>query len=46
MLGITDLDGLKDSGLTIVDSADLDRDDAMKVIAEHTRFGRGGAAIE
>ena len=46
MLGITDLDGLQDSGLTIVDSADLDRDDAMKVIAEHTRFGRGGAAIE
>jgi hypothetical protein len=46
MLGITDLDGLRDTGLTIVDSAGLDHDGAMKVIAEHTRFGRGGSAIE
>ena len=30
---------------TIFDSADLDRDAAMSIIAEHTRFGRGTSSI-
>ena len=43
MLGITTVDGLKGQGLTVVPTSDYDHDAAMRVIAEHTRFGRGGA---
>lgn len=46
MLGITDMDGLRDGGTSIIDSASLSRDDAMKILAEHTRFGRGSSRIE
>ena len=43
MLGITTVAQLKTQGFEVVDSGSLDRESAMKVIAEHTRFGRGGA---
>ncbi|MBT1172865.1 hypothetical protein JS528_05755 [Bifidobacterium sp. MA2] len=43
MLGITTVAQLKTQGFEVVDSAGLDHDAAMKVIAEHTKFGRGGA---
>ena len=46
LLGITDMKVLVDSGAKVVDSADLSRDEAMEILAEHTRFGRGGGAIE
>lgn len=46
LLGITDMKTLIDSGVKVVDSADLSRDEAMEILAEHTRFGRGGGAIE
>ncbi len=46
LLGITDMKALVDSGAKVVDSADLSRDEAMEILAEHTRFGRGGGAIE
>lgn len=46
MLGITDMDGLRGAGQTVIDSASLSRDDAMKILAEHTRFGRGSSRIE
>ena len=46
MLGIDDLEGLRKNGLNIVDSASIDHDEAMKIIAEHTRFGRGGSSID
>lgn len=46
MLGITDMDGLRGTGQTVIDSASLSRDDAMKILAEHTRFGRGSSRIE
>ena len=44
--GITDVQGVRDSGVETVDSASLTRDDAMKILAEHTRFGRGSSSIE
>ncbi len=46
LLGITDMKALVDSGVNVVDSADLSRDEAMEILAEHTRFGRGGGAVE
>lgn len=46
MLGISSVDALRESGLTIVSSADLDHDRSMAIIAQHTRFGRGASHIE
>ena len=43
MLGMSSVDTLKSQGLTVVPTSAYDRETAMKVIAEHTRFGRGGA---
>ena len=45
MLGITDMNALEQADMTIFDSADLDRDATMSIIAEHTRFGRGTSSI-
>ncbi|KAB7790475.1 hypothetical protein [Bifidobacterium leontopitheci] len=45
MLGITDEDGIIAQGMTVSRSADLDHDQAMAVIAKHTRFGRGSSHI-
>jgi hypothetical protein len=41
MIGSTDLAGLKTSGLTIVDSGEMTRGEALKVIASHTKFRPG-----
>jgi hypothetical protein len=41
MIGSTDLDGLKANGLTIVDSGKMNRGEALKVIAAHTKFRPG-----
>lgn len=46
LLGITDEDGLIGTGMKVEQSADLDYDQAMAVIAEHTKFGRGSSRIE
>ena len=46
MLGITDMEGVRAFGTEIVDSASLSRDDAMRILAEHTKFGRGSSRIE
>ena len=46
LLGITDEDGLIGTGMKVEQSADLDHDQAMAVIAEHTKFGRGSSRIE
>ena len=46
LLGITDEDGLIGTGMKVEQSADLDQDQAMAVIAEHTKFGRGSSRIE
>lgn len=46
MLGITTMDGLADQGTASIASSSLDHDQAMQVIAEHTRFGRGGSSIQ
>ncbi|WP_236023824.1 hypothetical protein [Bifidobacterium miconis] len=43
MLGIGGLDSLKAQGATIVASSSMTHDQAMQVLAEHTRFGRGGS---
>lgn len=43
MLGITTVAQLKSKGFEVVDSGSMDHDQAMKVIADHTRMGRGGA---
>ena len=40
-----DFAALEQADMTIFDSADLDRDAAMSIIAEHTRFGRGTSSI-
>ncbi|MCI1649622.1 hypothetical protein [Bifidobacterium tibiigranuli] len=45
MLGIATLADLRKQGLHIIDSASLDHDAAMSIIAEHTRFGRGASHI-
>lgn len=45
MLGIATLADLRKQGLHIIDSASLDHDAAMAIIAEHTRFGRGTSHI-
>lgn len=44
MLGISDEAALQAEGFDIIRSADLDHDQAMAIIAEFTRFGRGGAS--
>ena len=46
LLGITDEDGLIGTGMKVEQSADLDHDQAMAVIAEHPKFGRGSSRIE
>lgn len=46
LLGITDEDGLIGTGMKVEQSADLDHDQAMAVITEHTKFGRGSSRIE
>lgn len=46
LLGITDEDGLIGTGMKVEQSADLDHDQAMAVIAEHAKFGRGSSRIE
>ena len=46
LLGITDEDGLIGTGMKVEQSADLDHDQAMAVIAEYTKFGRGSSRIE
>ena len=46
LLGITDEDGLIGTGMKVEQSADLDHDQAMVEIAEHTKFGRGSSRIE
>ena len=46
LLGITDEDGLIGTGMKVEQSADLDHDQAMAVIAEHKKFGRGSSRIE
>lgn len=46
MLGISTLDDLRKQGITTVASSDYDHDGAMKVLAEHTRFGRGESSIQ
>lgn len=43
MLGITTVAQLKTQGFEVVDSASMDHERAMQVIAEHTRMGRGGS---
>ena len=42
MLGIVTLNQLKTQGFEVVDSAGLDHDQAMQILANHTRRGRGG----
>ncbi|WP_289068124.1 hypothetical protein [uncultured Bifidobacterium sp.] len=46
MLGIGTVDGVIAQGVHTVDSGSLDREAAMKVIAQHTRFGRGSSKIQ
>lgn len=46
MLGIGTVDGVIAQGVHAVDSGSLDREAAMKVIAQHTRFGRGSSKIQ
>jgi hypothetical protein len=46
MLGVSTIDDLKQQGEHLVDTADFDRAKAMRVISEHTKFGRGGSSIE
>lgn len=42
MLGISSLDDLKRQGTKTIASASMDRDQALAVLAEHTKTGRGG----
>ena len=42
-LGITTVDELKREGFDTTDSASLDQQKAMAIIADHTKFGRGGS---
>lgn len=46
MLGIATVDDVVAQGVKAVDSGSLDRETALQVIAEHTRFGRGGSRIQ
>lgn len=46
LLGITDENALIGQGMKVSRSADLDHDQAMTVIAQHTRFGRGSSSID
>ena len=41
-VGIVTLNQLKTQGFEVVDSAGLDHDQAMQILANHTRRGRGG----
>lgn len=38
MLGISTMDGLRESGVDIVDTNSIDHDGALSIIARHTRF--------
>ncbi|BDR54375.1 hypothetical protein KIMH_04860 [Bombiscardovia apis] len=42
LIGTSDVELLKVQGFTLFDSGSLDRAKAMGIIAEHTRFNRGG----
>lgn len=42
MLGIVNMSQLKTQGFEVVDSADLDHERAMQILADHTKHGRGG----
>ena len=42
MLGIVSLNQLRTQGFEVVESADLDHDQAMQILADHTKRGRGG----
>lgn len=42
MLGIVTLQQLKEQGFEVMDSASLDHDQAMQILANHTKRGRGG----
>lgn len=46
MIGSTDVEGLRTNGLTIVDTSQMSRGEALKVIASHTKFnpGQSGSA--
>lgn len=46
MLGISTLSEVVSHGVTSVDSGSLDREEAMAIIAKHTRFGRGTSKIQ
>lgn len=46
LLGITTVGDLRAQGMSAVDSMSMDRDHAMKVISDHTRFGRGKSGTE
>lgn len=46
MLGISDLDALRGQGMTMVSSSGLSHDDALRIVSEHTRFGRSGSDIQ
>lgn len=43
LIGTIDIDGLQRQDLTIVDSGTMERAEALNVIAQHTKFGRGGS---
>ncbi|PLS31597.1 hypothetical protein Uis1B_0588 [Bifidobacterium margollesii] len=43
LIGTTKVDDLKAQGLDVVDAGKMERAEALKVIAGHTRFGRGGS---
>ncbi|RSX57713.1 hypothetical protein [Bifidobacterium samirii] len=43
LLGIAKVADVTAQGVETVSSSSLDREQAMQVLAEHTRFGRGGA---
>lgn len=46
MLGLMDVMGLKAQGDHVIDTGDLDRLKAMKIIADHVKFGRRGPHIQ
>lgn len=42
LIGSLDVDRMKAEGYSVSDSGDLSQQDALAIIARHTRFGRGG----
>lgn len=46
MLGISDLNALHQQGIESMSSSELSHDDAMHILADHTKFGRNGSSIE